>query len=119
MKIAIATPRPLELEAFLLGLSEAGAETHTVLTGADALELAKTQPPDLMVVDGLPDIDPLPLVSKLMAANAMVNTAVLMDMDPDEFHEESEGLGILMQLPLAPTADKAKELAELLRGIIG
>lgn len=42
--------------------------------------------------------------------NAMVNTAVVSPLSDEEFHEASEGLGILVRLPLEPGADEACEL---------
>ena len=51
-----------------------------------------------------------------MMINASVHTAVVSDMDPDEFHEATEGLGILMPLPTSPKADDAERSSRPLPG---
>ena len=53
-----------------------------------------------------------------MMINASVHTAVVSDMDPDEFHEATEGLGILMPLPTAPKAGDAERLLKALAGVM-
>ena len=51
--------------------------------------------------------------------NAMVNTAVVTAMDEEEFHEASEGLGVLSSLPQEPGADAAKGLLDRLASVAG
>ena len=46
------------------------------------------------------------------------NYYTLSDMDPDEFHEATEGLGILMPLPTFPKADDAERLLKALAGVM-
>ena len=57
-------------------------------------------------------------VIDIMMINASVHTAVVSDMDPDEFHEATEGLGILMPLPTSPKADDAERLLKALAGVM-
>ncbi len=73
-----------------------------------------------MVVDSdLPDTDPLGLVQKLLMVNAMVNTAVISPLTEEEFHEASEGLGVLSRLPVEPGPSDAADLLHKLRRILG
>jgi hypothetical protein len=51
--------------------------------------------------------------------NAMINQAVVSRLTPEEFHETSEGLGIMAQLPPKPDAGQAKMLMETLKSITG
>ena len=47
--------------------------------------------------------------------NAMVNTAVVSPLSDEEFHEASEGLGILGRLPNEPGMNDAGELLRKLQ----
>ena len=48
----------------------------------------------------------------------MVNTAVISLLAEDQFHEQSEGLGVLSRLPLTPDAGDAAALLLKLRQIL-
>jgi len=41
------------------------------------------------------------LVREIISANAMVNTAVVSPLCDADFHDKSEGLGVLCRLPTA------------------
>ena len=86
----------------------------------EALELIGNRPGIHLAVVGeeAGDMSGLRFVEKLMAINAMVNTAVCSPLDQEEFHEQSEGMGILMQLPPQPGAAEAEELLTSLRNIV-
>ena len=58
-------------------------------------------------------------MQQLLFINAMVNTAVISPLSDSDFHEFSEGLGILKNLPMAPDADDAASLVLKLRQILG
>lgn len=89
-------------------------------SGADALQRMRTSPPQLTIIDfELPDWEPLRLVQELLRVNAMVNTAVISSLGDKEFHDVSEGLGILVQLPLMPNSGDAVELLRRLRQVLG
>ncbi len=76
--------------------------------------------PHLVVVDSdLPDTDPLGLVQKLLMVNAMVNTAVISPLAEEQFHEASEGLGVLSRLPVEPGHSDAADLLHKLRRVLG
>ncbi len=80
-------------------------------SGAAALADVKTHPPLAVIVDAtLPDMDGLELVRRLLPINAMVYTAVISELPAERFHEVSEGLGVLGQLPSRPTPAQATEL---------
>ena len=73
-----------------------------------------------MIIDAdLPDMAPLDLVQKLLIVNAMVNTAVVSPLSDEEFHEASEGLGILGRLPNDPGMNDAGEMLHKLRTVLG
>ncbi|WP_428566031.1 MAG: hypothetical protein ACP59X_05670 [Solidesulfovibrio sp. DCME] len=115
MDILIATPRPEALAGFGQGLADAGNTVLVVGSGQEAAARVATAPPKLCVVDaGLPDTDAFSLVARLMALNALVDTAVVSELSAEGFHEAGEGLGILMRLPSPPGPVQAGELLDAL-----
>jgi hypothetical protein len=58
-------------------------------------------------------------VPELLMVNAMVNTAVVSPLSDQEFHEASEGLGVLARLPLMPDKRDAARLLHKLRQLFG
>jgi two-component system, OmpR family, phosphate regulon response regulator PhoB len=60
-------------------LDQAGFETHTVLTGSEALLAAARQPPAVIVLDiGLPDISGLEVCKKLRADAELGDVGIIM-----------------------------------------
>jgi DNA-binding response OmpR family regulator len=54
-RILVVEPQPAIAEPLVMALRQAGYETATVSTGADALALAPRLQPDLILVDRVPD----------------------------------------------------------------
>jgi DNA-binding NarL/FixJ family response regulator len=121
LHIVLATARPKAMQAFAEALSsDPEVQLESVISGAEALEAVRTSAPHLVIIDaGLPDIGPLELVQKLLMVNATVHTAVVSPLSDEEFHEASEGLGILGRLPDAPGESDAAELLHKLRTVLG
>jgi DNA-binding NarL/FixJ family response regulator len=121
LRIVLATTRPEALQAFAVALSsDPEVQLENVASGAEALEAARATAPHLVIIDAdLPDTAPLELVQKLVMVNAMVNTAVVSPLSDEEFHEASEGLGILGRLPNEPGLSDAGELLLKLRTVLG
>lgn len=87
-------------------------------SGKAALDIASGTTIDLVVADeGLGDMTGLELAGKLLSVNPMINCASLSRLSPEEFHEASEGLGVLAQLPIKPGKKHAEELVERLKYI--
>ena len=121
LRIVLATARPQAMQAFAAALSS-NPEVHLqpVGTGAEALEAARTSAPHLVIIDtGLADHEPLELVQKLLMVNAMVNTVVVSPLSEEEFHEASEGLGVLGRLPNDPGESDAADLLHRLKKVLG
>jgi len=53
-------------------------------------------------------------MKKLLPINPMINCAAVSPLPPEEFHEASEGLGVLVQLPVAPGKLDAENLLKRL-----
>jgi hypothetical protein len=50
--------------------------------------------------------------------NAMINLAVVSSLSHEDFHEASEGLGILVQLPPSPGEEDGSKLFETITQIV-
>jgi CheY-like chemotaxis protein len=121
LHLVLTTARPEAMQAFAAALaSDPAVNLQFVFSGAEALEVARTTAPHLVIIDAdLPDMGPLDLVQKLLIVNAMVNTAVVSPLSDEEFHEASEGLGILGRLPHDPGKRAAGEILHKLRTVLG
>ena len=84
-------------------------------TGSTGLALLAGRSMDLVIVDErLDDMSGIAFVGRLVKINPLVNTAIVGSLAEEAFHEATEGLGVLMQLPPRPTeADAEALLAEL------
>lgn len=119
--ILLASPHPERWDAFTRAMAEKmPVSTVTARTGAEALAMAKENRPLAAIVDAaLGDMSGAALVRRLLGVNAMIHTALVSDQPAEVFHEETEGLGIAMQLPSSPGPDQAARLADYLKGLGG
>jgi DNA-binding response OmpR family regulator len=117
-RILIVTPARSRFAEFAAGLVEKQAvQVAWADDGRAALADVMRHTPLAVVVDeALADMPGLALVRRLIPINAMIQTAVVSTLSPDVFHEASEGLGVMAQLPLKPaSADAAALLDSLAR----
>jgi len=101
------------LSALNAGL--AGSDVHITWaeSGGIGISMITESKIDLVVTDeNLADMTGLEFIQKIVSIKPMVNCAAVSSLTPEDFHETSEGLGILMQLPVRP----GKEHAEILYG---
>ena len=98
--IACATDARYALWAAQFG---ARVQTRRIESGRQVLEHVADTTPALALIDTeLPDMSALDLARQLVSTNAMVNIALVSDAPQEHFHEATEGLGILAQLPSEP-----------------
>jgi hypothetical protein len=82
------------------------------------LEAAGARNVDIVVVaEELKDSSGLDFAKRLVLFNPLVNCALVSPLYPQEFHEQTEGLGLLMQLPLNPQKEDAERLVDVLEKI--
>jgi CheY-like chemotaxis protein len=87
-------------------------------SGKQALDMVSGKTYDLVVADEeFADMTGLEFVRKLLLVNPMINSAVVGRLSEEDFHEASEGLGVLMQLPLFPGDTEAEDLMRCLKKI--
>ncbi|MBU1172856.1 MAG: hypothetical protein KKD44_25130 [Proteobacteria bacterium] len=104
-----------EFERCLEGLPDISLQKVT--SGQDALDLVKDKANkvDLAVVDqmvgGMPGIR---WVEQMLPLNPMVNTALVSSLSDEDFHEYTEGLGVLMRIPLDPDKTTVTRVVERL-----
>jgi len=121
LRIVLATNRLEAMPAFVEALSSnPEVDLQHVVSGAEALETARASAPHLVIIDtGLADCAPLELARNLLRVNAMVNTVVASPLTEEEFHEASEGLGVLGRLPQEPGESDAAEVLHRLNKVLG
>jgi len=115
MAILLVTPRAQELAAFAEALGRgSGQPVNHAATWDEALAIVTATPPQFMVLDqGLAAGAPLELALKVLTVNAMINLAVVSPLGEEEFHEASEGLGILAPVPVNSGAAEGSALAQV------
>ncbi len=117
--LALAPPHKPDRLAALLK-DETGAEPTLASTGREALALARENSYDLVILEeNLPDMSYLEAVKDLLGINAFINTAVLTDLPEEEFHEQSEGLGILSGISTNAGQEEVRNLLDRLKEVSG
>ena len=121
LHILLVTVRLEKIRPFVEGLSSDPEVCLDQVSSKDkALDIVRSGCPHLVIVDsGLPDNDSLGLVREMIRVNAMVNTTVVSPLSDVDFHDKSEGLGVLCRLPPDPGGKDAEALLRKLRGIQG
>jgi len=118
IRILIAGRDASSLSAFQSALDESDTRTTHMDSGRQTLSAISEGGFDLLVADEhLGDMTGFELIESVIARQPMLNCAMVSSLAPDEFHEASEGLGILMQLSGDPGKDEARQLLEHLRTI--
>ncbi len=104
---------------FRQGLEKSNVEIIRASSGEEALKSAKDNRNIALVAvaEELSDMSGLEFARKLLVINAMIGCAAASRLPAAEFHEQSEGLGILMQLPIKPGAKAGEDLLSRLAGI--
>jgi DNA-binding response OmpR family regulator len=118
-KIWIVTNRSAKFSPLVQALSSDNwGKTHWAENVEAAVSAASRSHPDLMIVDETIDgISGIEIARRLVLANAFVNLSVVSSLPEEEFHELSEGLGILVQLPQQPGQIDAETLKSALECI--
>lgn len=102
------------------GLRDRNFKVIHVGSDKEAVNLVRETSVDLAVIgEHVSGITGIELAELLVVANPMVLTAVVSGLSESEFHEKSEGLGVLMQLPVNPGKDDADVLVKRSEAILG
>ena len=87
-------------------------------TGQEALEAISDNPVDLVIVnENIGDMTGIEFMKNLLAINPMINCAAVSPLSHEDFHEASEGLGVLAQLPVSPSKLDVENLLKRLNDL--
>jgi DNA-binding response OmpR family regulator len=119
IKIMLAFRDQTSLIDFKAGLAKSDVQLVRAESGGIGLSMIAEGNFDLVVADeNLGDMAGLEFIRAIVAKQPMVNCAVVSSLTPEDFHEASEGLGILMQLPTSPGQEQAEMLLGQLKTIL-
>jgi DNA-binding NtrC family response regulator len=119
VSILLVGKDPASLAVFADELSrEEGLEVKSLASGQQAWDFLGGKKVDVVVADEeLADGAGLAFVRELTKRHPLINCAMISPLDPKEFHEVTEGLGVFMQLPVSPGAGEAAKMLQLLQSI--
>lgn len=95
-----------------------GIEVSRARSGKEVWDILGKSKIDVVVTDEkLADGDSLPFIKDLTKQQPLINCAMVSSLSPEDFHEETEGLGVFMQLPVDPGAEEVVKMMQLLESI--
>ena len=107
------------LSDFESALEKRDAIIQYLVSGEKVLAALSAEVFDLLVADeNLEDMRGIELIKSVTAKHPLLNCALVSSLPPKDFHEATEGLGILMQLPPQPGIDAANQLLTHLNKIL-
>jgi len=119
MHILLVGTHRVALAELQSGLEQKGALITWAESCSIALSSQKGGQFDLVITDEkLTDGNGLDCIEKIISLNPFCNCAAISSLSSDDFHEASEGLGVLMQLPAKPTENDAEKLIDHLETIL-
>jgi DNA-binding response OmpR family regulator len=118
--IVVVSPEVEKWGAFTAELGgQCQMDVIQVRSGEQAIAAVREKKPVALVIDQeLGDMTGIGLVPRLLQVNAFINVALVSDQSEEVFHESTEGLGILMQLPPLPDARAAVDFSHRLTGVL-
>ena len=118
MQILLAGGNLASMSVFKTTLEESGARVTCLDSGQQTLDAVSEKKFDLLVADEtLEDMSGLELIESVIMSQPMLNCAAVSSLSKEDYHEASEGLGVLMQLPSAPGREEADALMKHLNKI--
>lgn len=93
-------------------------EIEQLASSAEVLSILEQGRRDLVIVDEqLKDRSGLELAQEIARSHPFVDCIMIDGSSPEDFHEKTEGLGVLLQLPSPPTILDAESVVAHLRAI--
>lgn len=119
LRIVLAAREHEGLARFAAGLwQDQGVALIHVDSAEKAMDQVRKQDIALIVVgEDLADMQAIEFVTHVVKTWPMLNTAMVSSLSSEDFHEYTEGLGILMQLPVNPSGDDAAALLHTLHAL--
>lgn len=118
-EVVIASPVTRQLADFSEALARtSGLKITHCYSAAETLTLVTQSTIRMLVVDTRIGAEEAKrLIRDTVMIDAMINSAVLSDTPEEKFHDDMEGLGVLMQLSLTPTPADAQLLWQRFREV--
>jgi DNA-binding LytR/AlgR family response regulator len=112
MKIMLASNTAERLAPLATGLwNQMEPELFHAESCSEVLDLLTARAVELVVIDeDLADMKGVQLARMLAEKHPFVNCMLVSSLPADEFHEVTEGLGVLMQLASPPDMDAASTI---------
>lgn len=120
INILLASGEVDRFSEMMSAFTDLSVTVNHVPSGASALEAVNDADPNgtvLIVDDRLKDMTGKDLIVKTIAQNPFIQCVAVSTLSHEDFHEEYEGMGVLMQFPPAPTAEDAQNLLDHLAKI--
>jgi len=119
IRILIVSTDKDSLEHLKTGLEENRVQVSWAESCDTVLSRTKEEDFDLIITDEmLSDMKGLECIEKLVSSNPFLNCAAISSLSSGDFHEASEGLGVLMQLPAKSGKKDVEKLLEHLKNIL-
>jgi len=118
MQIVLAGRNLTSSAVFKTALEENNAQVTCLDSGRQTLDAVSEKKFDLLVTDEtLEDMSGLELIESVIMSQPMLNCAAVSSLSREDFHDASEGLGVLMTLPSTPGREEADALMKHLHKI--
>ena len=116
LNIILASKEETSLSSVASMLETDSRLSSTWVSSAEkALQALKNGKIDVVVAsEELEDTSGLQLIKDVVTENPFINCALVSPLSAGDFHEETEGLGIFMQLPKNPGTESAEKMLKLL-----
>ncbi|MFA6009096.1 MAG: hypothetical protein WC799_03860 [Desulfobacteraceae bacterium] len=120
MQILFVSENPSGLDDLKNGLlKHPQVHVDTVASVDEAWIKINEALPALVVIDeivaGIPGKQ---LVEGMIKKNPFINTALVSPLSPEDFHEDTEGLGVLMKIDKQAGESQAKDMVEQLEKLL-
>jgi CheY-like chemotaxis protein len=115
-KLLLVSPDKTSLSGLASALAEYGdVDLSWAEYGKEALDIASNNTFDLVITDEwIGDMTGLEFADRLLSVNPRINCASVSQLSADEFHDATEGLGVMAQLPNQPGREDAEKLIQSL-----
>jgi DNA-binding NarL/FixJ family response regulator len=119
MIILMVTDNTAPLAALAAALEQrSGIEVRFAASGDAGFDFLQRHRVDLVIIDQwLDQGSGIAFAKQLVKAHPLVNIAIVGSEDDESFHQATEGLGVLMQLPPQAGAVEAEKLLTVLERI--
>lgn len=119
LRFLIVSEKPDKLNDLKKGFIRHGVRVDVKGSVHGVMEAMAGNGADLVIFDENVDgVDGKKLIEHLIKKNPMVNTALVSSMNDEDFHEYTEGLGILMKIPECPSEDVADDVLVRLQKLL-